>query len=112
MTCKKFLLEFGSLELWRTLRVRPQQEVAAARDREAARRESHTWRGREKMGMILLNRTMTPARRRIRINQRKERRQEDSREIGTIHQVCARSMTTFSATYSIIRMMITVSSST
>ena len=47
MTCKKFLLVFGSLELWRTLRVRPQQEVAAARDREAARRESHTWGGQK-----------------------------------------------------------------
>ena len=86
--------------------------MAAARDREAARRESHTYEGRKKMGMILLNRTMTPARRRIRINQRKESRQEDSREIGTIHQVCARSMTILSATYSSIRMMITVSPST
>ena len=86
--------------------------MAAARDREAARRESHTYEGRKKMGLILLNLTMKPARRRIRINQRKESRQEDSREIGTIHQVCARSMTTFSATYSSVRMMITVSSST
>ena len=42
MTCRNILLVFGSLELWRTLRVRPQQKVAAARDREAPRRENHT----------------------------------------------------------------------
>ena len=62
--------------------------------------------------MILLDRTMTAARRRIRITQRKESRQEDSREIGTIHQVCARSMTILSATYSSVRMMISMFSST
>ena len=66
----------------------------------------------EEMGMILLDRTMTAARRRIRITQRKESRQEDSREIGTIHQVCARSRTILSATYSSVRMMISMFSST